>query len=130
VNENSGGVMRDKERMYEATWSTDTFSLGRYTAEVSMAYGEGDSKTLSRSLTFWVVPVQEVGAVLGSLILLVLLVVFGLRSYVRRELKKAGHVRGNTVPSNVTFAKRLGRTLAYLAVLVAVVVIGFIILSS
>ncbi|MBP9760102.1 MAG: hypothetical protein KBD24_01910 [Candidatus Pacebacteria bacterium] len=128
VNESEGGIMPRNDRVFEMTWTHDSFALGKYTALLSVLYGDVDRKTETRVVTFWIVPVKELGIVLGGIVLLVLLIVSGLRAYVRKELKRAGHTGSSASASvQVTFARRVSRTLLRLLVVLAIGFVGMLV---
>jgi len=131
VNTENSGVFRDAERVFTTTWNAERFTLGRYTAVLSMVYGEGSQRnTVSRTTTFWVIPVKEVGMVVGGLLLLTVFVFLLLRAYVRRQIKAAGVSRQKSEPTQVTFARRMMRTLVRVAVLLVVVFVVFLVLNA
>lgn len=127
VNENAGAIMHRTFRAFENVWNHEGFTLGRYTASASIGYGErGAQKTITRSVSFWVIPVKELGIGFGIIVVIVLLVVSALRAYIRRELSRAGHTVRKT-PSQVTFAKRLIRNILWLTAILGIVLIGMVV---
>jgi hypothetical protein len=121
INKDAGGIMKQKDRMFSNEWSTDDFTLGKYTATADVVFGDKQKETTTRIVSFWIVPIKEVGVMLGGVVVLILLLVFGLRAYVRRELRKAGQtVRSKKAPAQVTFARRMTRTLLRLVVLIVI----------
>jgi hypothetical protein len=128
LNENGGGVMPRTDRTFQTEWSTDSFTLGRYSAIASVAFGDTQKQTITRELTFWVIPVKEVGLVLGLVVLVALLITWSMRRYVRKALARAGHagaLEQNAITTS--FAQRLVRTLAWLLVLLALLFIGVLV---
>ena len=128
INENSGAILPKFDRVFEATWTHEGFAFGRYTAIASVLIGETNKSTVTKEVSFWVVPLKELGIVFGSLAVLMLLFVYGVKRYVRRLLKKAGH---DTLSKNetkqVSFAKRLIRTTVLLLTVLALLFIGMIV---
>ncbi len=87
-----GNVLPNSIRKFEFTWS-GAFSLtdiGRYTAEVALAYGEDARKFSSFSTSFWVLPLKGITLALIVLFGLIFFLRFVVRSYVRRMLVLAG----------------------------------------
>lgn len=132
INAAAGGIMPNNDRVYNALWDTDNFSLGRYEATASVVYGETARQTVTRSITFWVVPVKEVGLVLGILVFLALLITWGMRSYVRRALARAGvsSVRGPQPKRQMSFVQRLVKTFVWLCIILALVFVGLLVFFS
>jgi hypothetical protein len=125
LNENAGGIMPRNDRVYETTWSTDAFTLGRYTASASVVFGDTDKQTITRDVTFWVVPLKEVGYVVGGVLLAALVLTLLMRAYVRRALTRAGHTSASSREERTerSFMQRLVRTIVWLVVLLALLFI-------
>jgi len=87
-----GKVLRDSTREYEFSWRGDTsfFDIGRYTAEVTLAYGDTTKQFTSSVTSFWVIPITAIALVLGSIIAFITIIVISVRLYVRRMLVLAG----------------------------------------
>lgn len=87
-----GKVLRDSTREYEFNWRGDLsfFDIGRYTAEVTLAYGDDEKKFAAAATSFWVIPFTAIALVLGSVITFICIIVFSVRLYVRRMLLLAG----------------------------------------
>jgi len=87
-----GNVLPESIRTFEFTWKGEqSFTdIGRYKAELTLAYGQDERKFVTRSTHFWVVPVKQVVTVLGTLAAIILFVTWVIRSYVRRMLSMAG----------------------------------------
>jgi hypothetical protein len=65
------------------------FRIGRYTANLLLVYDNGTRDVpLEANVSFWVFPWKVVGLLITSLILLIVLSRFLLKSYINRELKK------------------------------------------
>jgi hypothetical protein len=131
-NERGGAILPHTDRVFEVTWNYDGFALGKYTAEASVAVGETHKQTLTRAITFWIVPVKEVGMVVGGIILFLLLFIYGVRRYIRNAIKKAGgNVNAkNKSSENISFAKRLVRTSMWIILILLVLFIGMIVFFS
>lgn len=130
-NDSAGAILPHFDRVFETTWNYDGFALGRYKATASIVFGETQKKTISKEVTFWVVPVKEVGIVLGGIILLLLVFIYGVRKYVRNQLRKAGHTtQSKKETPNITFARRLVRTVTWLVVILALLFIGMLVYNA
>jgi len=128
-NDAKGAILPHYDRVFDVTWNYDGFALGRYTAIASIAYGESESKTATKELTFWIIPIKEVGIAFGLIATLLLVFVFGIKRYIRNALRKAGYTASSNEREthSVSFARRLVKTAIWLIVLMALVFIGMLI---
>ncbi len=126
MNESAGGIMPRTDRVFETPWTTEQFTLGRYTASASIVFGDTEKQTITRDTTFWVIPLKEVGMVLGGILLLALFITWGMRRYVRNALARAGHVpsQAQKIAETTSFGKRLMRTVTWLLIILALLFIG------
>lgn len=130
-NENGGAILPRFDRLFNTTWEHDGFALGRYTAIASVLIGEDKKSTLTREVSFWVLPLKEIGIVLGTLAVLLLLFIFGVKRYVRNVLKKAGkETLSKTKSQKISLARRMIRTISWLLALLVVLFIGMIVYSA
>jgi len=131
VNDAAGGVMPRTERVFKNDWQPDGLIFGRYTALVSMVFGENQKQTITRETSFWVVPLREVGYVLGGVALAILLFVLALQAYVRRALARAG-VAARTPAQDraLSLSQKLIRTFGFIMLLVGLLFIGVIVLNA
>lgn len=66
-----------------------SFRIGKYTANLLVVYDNGQKDIpMEATLSFWVFPYKVVGGIFLSLIILVLILRFGTRRYINRELQK------------------------------------------
>lgn len=102
-----GNVLPESIRTFEFTWKGEqSFTdIGRYKAELTLAYGQDERKFVTRSTYFWVVPVKQVVTVLGALVGIVLFMSWMIRAYVQRMLSMAG------VQTYVPPSQRQGRVI-------------------
>lgn len=87
-----GIVLPEDIRTFSFGWE-GAFSLldiGRYRAEVTLAYGAEQRSFTTAETTFWVIPIMGLLTVLGSLALIILTVVWLIRRYIRRVLILSG----------------------------------------
>lgn len=86
-NEPKAGVFPSDTREFELQWIGDSVGFGRYEAILSAGYGdEGAKKTMSSTVTFWVLPISIIGPALGILAFILLVTVIGVRLYIKRTL--------------------------------------------
>lgn len=87
-----GNVLPESVRKFSFTWRGEKAlsDMGRYRAEVTLAYGT-DARQFATSVTyFWVVPVVPVITALVVIVTTLLLIVWLVRLYVRSLLSRAG----------------------------------------
>lgn len=87
-NAEKSAVFPNAERTYtDLNWTGDSVGFGRYEAVLSPGYGEeGGYKTMSSTVTFWILPMNIIGPALGVLVVLLLLVFIAVRVYIKRSL--------------------------------------------
>ncbi|MEZ4104358.1 MAG: hypothetical protein R3B60_03670 [Candidatus Paceibacterota bacterium] len=91
-NENGAGVFPMTKngptvRDYEINWQDETPGFGRYEAVLSAVYGDaGAMKTMTSTVTFWVLPMKIVGPALVGLLVFFLVVYFGVKIYIKRTV--------------------------------------------
>jgi len=86
-NENQAGVFPSATREFDLQWIGDSVGFGRYEAILSAGYGaDGAKKTISSTVTFWVLPINIIGPALGVLAFILLVTVIGVRIYIKRTL--------------------------------------------
>lgn len=100
INESStfGNVLPQSIRKFEFSWKGDAalFDIGRYSAVVTLSFGEGGKQSVSGTTYFWVVPVVPVATVLASILFFMLALIWFIRRYVRRALTLERERRGLT----------------------------------
>jgi hypothetical protein len=89
VNDMSGNVLPDSTRKFIPSWQRDKFTLGKYTANLMLEYGEESSQYLTDSIMFWVLPIKEIAIVGIVLLLVIILLIVIIKSYNRMIVKKA-----------------------------------------
>ena len=87
-NEDRAGVFPGQTREFtDLQWLGDAVGFGRYEAVLSAVYGEdGARKTMSSTVTFWVLPLNIIGPAAAVLGVLLLATVIGVRIYIKRTL--------------------------------------------
>jgi len=87
-NPEKAAVFPGDEREYsEVNWTGDSVGFGRYEAIISPSYGDvGAYKTMSTTVTFWILPMNIIGPALGVLVTLLLIVFIFVRLYIKRSL--------------------------------------------
>ncbi len=85
---NFGNVLPHSTRRFSFSWKgeDDLFDIGRYSAVVTLAYGDEGKQNVSAVAYFWVVPTGPVAITLGSVVCVVLVLAWFIRRYIRRAL--------------------------------------------
>lgn len=95
-NTNQAAVFPGVSRDYAFGWEGEGVGFGRYEAVLSAVYGDtGAKKTISSTVTFWVLPMNIIGPAAGVLALLLLVTYIGVRIYIKRTLAHLSY-GGNT----------------------------------
>lgn len=93
INDSAAGVFPGTQRDFIADWSENGFRMGRYEAVASLTYGLDVRRTISKSLTFWILPMNVLGPILGGLLVVILIIYFGVRSHIRRKMDMVHRAR-------------------------------------
>lgn len=99
VNEPPGNILPDSTRKFDQDLNASVIGhkhlFGRYTAKLALTYGT-DKKTLTASLSFWVIPYKLVAIVIAALIAGFFALRYGIKRYNRYILERSG--RGGPHP--------------------------------
>jgi len=120
VNSTGGAVFPGSSRTYSVEWKGGGLSFGRYEAVASLAYGDQARHTLTTTTSFWVLPLNLIGSVVGVLLVVVLGLWFFMRLYVRRKLRSMGV---NTSGDAGYYQKRYGRSSSRLFVTALAIIV-------
>lgn len=87
-NEDRAGIFPGETREFgDVNWLGDGVGFGRYEARVTPIYGEdGARKTMTSTVTFWVLPLNIIGPAAAVLGVLLLTTVIGVKVYIKRTL--------------------------------------------
>lgn len=86
-NESQGGIMPGKTIDFTLDWTGEVSAFGRYEAMINPVYGDtGGRRTLTSTVTFWVLPMNIVGPAVGILLTLLLITYIIIKLYIRRQL--------------------------------------------
>jgi hypothetical protein len=87
-NNQFGNVLPDSFRVFSFRWEGENsvFEAGRYTANITLAYGTDGSKHVSDTITFWVLPLIPILTVLGIILTLIMVFFGAIRLYIKRVL--------------------------------------------
>ncbi len=89
---NFGNVLPQSIRLFSFSWRGEAslLDIGRYQAELTLAYGQDGRKFVTRSAIFWVIPLKPVLVFLSSIILAAWFITRSVRAYVRYMLRMSG----------------------------------------
>jgi hypothetical protein len=84
----------DTREFLDVSWKGDSIGFGRYEAILSPSYGDtGAKKTMSNTVTFWILPINIIGPALGVLTVILIVTFIFIRLYIRRSLEHLNHGR-------------------------------------
>ncbi|USN92165.1 MAG: DUF916 domain-containing protein [Candidatus Nomurabacteria bacterium] len=88
-NDKEAGVFpHDTREFSNIKWEGGSTGFGRYEAILSPVYGdEGSKKTMTSSVTFWILPMNIIGPALGVLGVILIVTFIFVRLYIRRSLQ-------------------------------------------
>lgn len=87
-----GNVLPDSIRQFRFTWKGEwsPSDIGRYTALVTVAYGTEERQSAFAEIDFWVLPLDLIAKTILATAVLIFLVIWLIKLYVRRMLRLAG----------------------------------------
>lgn len=88
MNDAAAAVFLKDIRQFETVWQKDGLAFGRYQAVMSLIYGDEQKKTISATVSFWVLPLNVILPICAGLLILILGTHFGLRLYVKRKIRE------------------------------------------
>ncbi|HVM76697.1 MAG TPA: hypothetical protein VMU07_00915 [Candidatus Paceibacterota bacterium] len=98
---NLGYVLPSSTRKFSFNWegSNNLWDIGEYTAVVTLAYGTDGSKSVSGTVTFWVLPIWKLLEDIFALIIVIGIFVWLLKRYIRTMLEREMGKYGPSHPS-------------------------------
>jgi hypothetical protein len=90
VNPNGAPVFPGSSRKYASKWEHEGFLFGRYEAIAAYSYGETESKTITATASFWILPLKPLAIALGALLAIIVGMYALIRVYIRRKLRDMG----------------------------------------
>lgn len=86
-NEQQNAVFPNSIREFTLKWEGEGLGFGRYEALLSPVYGDtGARKTMSNTVSFWILPMSIIGPALGALFVLLLATYLFVRMYIKKTL--------------------------------------------
>jgi hypothetical protein len=89
-NGNLGYVLPSSSREFDVEWQgqPSLLDMGPYTAVLSLAYGENGTKSVSQTIGFWVIPIDQIVEILLGVIAAASIFVFIIKRIIRGMLAK------------------------------------------
>lgn len=98
INEDKsfGNVLPGTIRRFKFSWDGDfsPLDIGRYSATVTLAFGDEAKQNVTATTYFWVVPVVPVAGTITALIIFIWAAAYLIRRYIRRVLALEAKARG------------------------------------
>ena len=127
--EQQSGVFPGRVREFKFKWSGQGTGFGRYEAILSPVYGEdGARKTMSSTVSFWIIPVKIIGPILAGLAFVLLITFVFVRLYIKRTLAHLSY--GKTRVVGRRKGKGLSATLLLMVVMLTVTAIFMVIMLA
>ena len=86
--------------MLEWQGQPSLLDIGPYTAVLSLAYGEDGTKSLSETIEFWVLPIDQILEILFGVLIVAAIFAYILRRSVRRMLEREMSKYGGAPPAH------------------------------
>ena len=95
-----GNVLPQSIRKWNFCWEGEksVLEMGRYKAMLVLSYGEEARETVDQTIYFWVVNFKLLLAVISTALLLILIIIFSVRTYIRRAIIKIQGEAGIIIP--------------------------------
>ena len=88
VNEEGGAVFPGTNRDFSVRWEGEGIAFGRYQALLSLVYGQEGRKTISGTLSLWILPLNIIVPVAGGLTFFFLMGYLLIRWHIRKRLRE------------------------------------------
>lgn len=86
MNGDGEAIFPGTQQSFTASWTGSGFMMGRFDAALSLSYGNDTQKSVSQEVSFWIIPVVPIVAVLGSIIFFILIFVWSIKAYIRKKV--------------------------------------------
>jgi hypothetical protein len=128
VNEAAGLIVPSGARKYVTEWmDEDNLHFGRYTANATIVYGQVERKSLLRTISFWILPMNIIVPVLVGLSLLIASIYIFVKLYIRKHIRALEKSTGRKI-KNAPRQKEPLSSLSFIAILLLVFSILFLML--
>ncbi len=89
INNQGNGIFPKQIREFAGYWQGEGFKFGRFTATLSLVYGDEGKKTITSVQTFWVLPIKPIATFFGIILGIIILAIALIRMYIKRKLNEA-----------------------------------------
>ena len=91
-----GNVLPGNTRTWDFSWkgSGSLTEMGRYKAQLFLSYGNQERETIDQTLFFWVIYLKPLLIIGGGLLILFLLIIFSIKSYIKRSIRSVQLANG------------------------------------
>lgn len=125
VNENAGLIPPKTVRTYEVEWTgEDSVFFGRFVANVTLAYGQLGVKSILRSISFWILPMNIILPVIIGIAIFVFGIYGMVRLYIRKHIRAIERATGRSLKNAPQHQEPLSR-LSFIAIFLLVFTIIF-----
>jgi hypothetical protein len=127
--EQRSAIFPGKVREFKFNWKGEGNGFGRYEAILSPVYGEeGSMKTMSSTVTFWILPIKIIGPAIAGLAFILLITYLFVRIYIKRTLAHLSHGQSRIVSRRKS--KGLSSSLLLVVVMITVTAVFVVILLA
>lgn len=88
INDEGAGIFPKTIRPFETSWKGEGLTFGRYQVVMSLVYGEEGRKTISDTLSFWVLPLNIILPIVGGMLGVLLVIVVLVKLHIRRRIRQ------------------------------------------
>ncbi len=117
INQESqfGNVLPGQTRRFAFEWKGEesVFDAGRYVARATLAYGRAERQSVTREISFWIIPLKPIFSGIAGIGGVVLVLIAFARWYIRKILEEEAKKRGVELPEEKRRAGR-GRLVRFL----------------
>jgi hypothetical protein len=84
-----GNVLPQSVRKFSFVWKGEEniFEAGRYKALAALQFGKEAKQNVSAITYFWIIPVFPLAGIAGGTAVLIFIIIWGIRAYIRRALR-------------------------------------------
>lgn len=87
MNDSGSLVLPGEIREYELEWKGEEFYFGRYETVMSLSYGYETKNTITRTVSFWILPLNIILPALGIILAVILGIYITIKLYIKRSFR-------------------------------------------
>jgi len=100
VNDEGAGIFPKTIRPFETSWQGEGLVFGRYQVVMSLVYGADGRKTISDTLSFWVLPLNIILPIVGGILGILLAIVVFVKLHIRKRLRQIQEMTRNSADAS------------------------------